>query len=143
VSGRKPIEDFFDQLPAKTAQKVTWVLKLVEDLEHVPLKYLKRRKKDYFRRKKMSDLQKYIKKRKSRDPKFAENFDSGYKQFKIGAILKQAREEAGLTQEALAAKLNTKKSAISRIENHAEDIKLSTLERFANALGKELRLEVA
>jgi hypothetical protein len=38
--------------------------------------------------------------------------------------------------------LNTKKSAISRIENHAEDIKLSTLERFANALGKELRLEV-
>ena len=85
---------------------------------------------------------KYIKKRKTRDPKFAENFDSGYEQFKIGAILKQAREEAGLTQEELAAKLNTKKSAISRIENHAEDIKLSTLERFANALGKELRLEV-
>ena len=116
VSGRKPIEDFLDQLPAKTAQKVTWV---------------------------MSDLQKYIKKRKSRDPKFAEDFDSGYEQFKIGAILKQAREEAGLTQEELAAKLNTKKSAISRIENHAEDIKLSTLERFAKALGKELRLEVA
>ena len=90
----------------------------------------------------MSDLQKYIKKRKSRDPRFAVDYDSGYEQFKIGAILKQAREEAGLTQEELAAKLNTKKSAISRIENHAEDIKLSTLERFANALGKELRLEV-
>lgn len=45
----------------------------------------------------MSDLQKYIKKRESRDPKFAEDFDSGYEQFKIGAILKQAREEAGLT----------------------------------------------
>ena len=90
----------------------------------------------------MSDLQKYIKKRKSRDPKFAENFDSGYEQFKIGAILKQAREEAGLTQEQLAVKLNTKKSAISRIENHAEDIKLSTLERFAKAFGKEPRIEV-
>jgi len=76
--------------------------------------------------KRMSDLQKYIKKKKSRDPKFAENFDSGYEKFKIGAILKQAREEASLTQEELAAKLNTKKSAISRIENHAEDIKLST-----------------
>ena len=47
----------------------------------------------------MSDLRKYIKKRKSRDPKFAKNYDSGYEQFKIGAILKQAREEAGLTQE--------------------------------------------
>ena len=90
----------------------------------------------------MSDLNKYIKKRKSMDVKFAEDFDSGYLQFKIGAMLKQAREEAGFTQEELAAKLNTKKSAISRIENHAEDIKLSTLEKFVNALGKELRLEV-
>ncbi|RLC00097.1 MAG: hypothetical protein DRH90_19180, partial [Deltaproteobacteria bacterium] len=41
---------------------------------------------------------------------------AGYEQFKIGVILKKAREEAGLTQEELAAKLNTKKSAISRIE---------------------------
>jgi HTH-type transcriptional regulator/antitoxin HipB len=91
----------------------------------------------------MSDLQKYIKKRKSRDSKFALDYDSGYEQFKIGALLKKAREEAGFTQEELAEKLNTRKSAISRIENHAEDIKLSTLKKFANALGKELRLEVA
>ena len=90
----------------------------------------------------MSDLNKYIKKKKFKDEKFAEEFDSGYEQFKIGVKLKQAREEAGFTQEELAAKLNTKKSAISRIENHAEDIKLSTLEKFVNALGKELRLEV-
>jgi HTH-type transcriptional regulator/antitoxin HipB len=91
----------------------------------------------------MSDLQKYIKNRKSRDSKFALDYDSGYEQFKIGVLLKKAREEAGLTQEELAEKLSTKKSAISRIENHAEDIKLSTLKKFANALGKELRLEVA
>ena len=91
----------------------------------------------------MSDLQKYIKKRKARDTEFAKGFDTGYEQFKIGVLLKQAREEAGLTQEELAIKLDTKKSAISRIENHAEDIKLSTLEKFAHALGKNLRLEVA
>ena len=91
----------------------------------------------------MSDLKKYIKNRKPRDPKFAEDYETGYEQFKIGVILKQAREEAGLTQEELAVKLNTKKSAISRIENHAEDIKLSTLEKFANALGKKLHLKVA
>ena len=42
-------------------------------------------------------------------------------------ILKNAREKAGLTQEQVALKLKTKKSAVSRIENHAEDIKLSTL----------------
>lgn len=91
----------------------------------------------------MSDLQKYIKKRKSRDSNFAQDYDAGYEQFKIGVLLKKAREEAGFTQEELAEKLNTRKSAISRIENHAEDIKLSTLKKFANALGKELRLEVA
>jgi ribosome-binding protein aMBF1 (putative translation factor) len=91
----------------------------------------------------MSDLQKYIKKRKKKNSEFAKDFDSGYEQFKIGVLLKQAREEAGMSQEELAAKLKTKKSAISRIENHAEDIKLSTLEKFAHALGKQLRLEVA
>ncbi|MDZ7832823.1 MAG: helix-turn-helix transcriptional regulator [Desulfobacterales bacterium] len=91
----------------------------------------------------MSDLQKYINKRKVRDPGFAEGFDTGYEQFKIGVMLKQAREEAGLTQEQFAEKLHTKKSAISRIENHAEDIKLSTLENYARALGKKLHLKVA
>jgi len=66
-----------------------------------------------------------------------------YQEFKIGAILRLAREEAGLTQAQLADKLNTKKTAISRMENHAEDIKISTLEKFARALGKTLRIEVA
>ena len=91
----------------------------------------------------MSDLQKYISERKLRDPEFAENYENGYEEFKIGVMLKMAREEAGYTQEELATKLNTQKSAISRIENHAKDIKLSTLENFVRALGKKLRFEVA
>ncbi len=90
----------------------------------------------------MKNLQTYISERKARDSKFAEGFDSGYQEFKIGVVLKMAREEAGLTQEQLAKKLNTKKTAISRIENHAEDIKLSTLEKFAQALGKKLTISV-
>jgi HTH-type transcriptional regulator / antitoxin HipB len=91
----------------------------------------------------MSDLKKYIDTRKKKDKKFAEGFDEGYEQFKIGVILRQARESAGLTQEELATRLKTKKTAISRIENHAEDIKLSTLERVANALGKRLQVHIA
>ena len=77
----------------------------------------------------MSDLQKYIEKRKKRDPEFAKDFDKGYQDFKIGVILRQAREEAGFTQEEIARQMNTKKSAISRIENHAQDIRLSTLDK--------------
>ena len=42
ASGQNPIEDFLDQLPAKSAQKVTWVLKLVEELDQVPSKYFKK-----------------------------------------------------------------------------------------------------
>jgi phage-related protein len=42
VSGQNPIEDFLDQLPAKLAQKVTWVLQLVEELDQVPSKYFKK-----------------------------------------------------------------------------------------------------
>ena len=57
--------------------------------------------------------------------------------------LKHVREKAGITQAELAKKLHTKKSAISRIENHAEDIKLSTLGRVAAALGKQLKIKIA
>jgi len=91
----------------------------------------------------MDDLDKYVEKRKKRSVNFAKNFGRGYDQFKIGFLLKQARIEAGLTQEQVADKLRTKKSAISRIENHAEDIRLSTLVNYAQAIGTSLHLEVS
>lgn len=90
----------------------------------------------------MSELKRYISERKKRDKVFAKGFEKGYEQFKIGVILRQARESAGLTQDELARRLKTKKTAISRIENHAEDIKLSTLERVATALGKHLEINI-
>ena len=90
----------------------------------------------------MSDLKKYVNDRKARDPEFAENYDDGYENFKIGATLKKARLEKGLTQEQLAKLLHTKKTAISRIENHAEDIRLSTLEKYAKALDKEVKIVI-
>ena len=91
----------------------------------------------------MDDLEKYIEKRKKRSPAFASGFETGYEHFKIGLILRAAREKAGLTQDEVATRLSTKKSAISRIENHAEDIRLSTLEKFAEAIGKRLTLKIA
>ncbi len=60
----------------------------------------------------------------------------------MGVLLRQAREQAGVTQEALAQRTKTRKSAISRLENHAEDVRLSTLKRVARALGKTLRIEL-
>ncbi len=91
----------------------------------------------------MNNLDKYIDGRKSKDTEFSENFDTGYENFKVGVLLKQMREKSGYTQEELANKLDTKKSAISRIENHAEDIRLSTLEKYARVLGMKLQISIA
>ena len=87
------------------------------------------------------DLTKYVERRKRTDAKFAVDYVSGYQEFKVGVLLRQAREQAGITQEDLARRTKTKKSAISRLENHAEDVRLSTLDRVARALGKNLRIE--
>ncbi len=88
----------------------------------------------------MDELQEFIDEQKAIDPEFASSFDEGYKHFKIGVLLKQARTDAGMTQDQIALKLKTHKSAISRIENHAEDIRLSTLSHYAEALGKKLEI---
>jgi HTH-type transcriptional regulator/antitoxin HipB len=85
----------------------------------------------------MSDLERYVKKRKRLDPEFAEGFDVGYSNFKVGVLLRQAREKAGMTQDDVARRLRTKKPAISRIENHAEDIRLSTIQKYAKALNRK------
>jgi len=90
----------------------------------------------------MNDLEKYIDDRKQTDEEFAAEYEVGYENFKIGVMLRQARERAGVTQREVAEQLETQKSAISRIENHAEDIRLSTLERYARALGKKIRVEL-
>ena len=93
-------------------------------------------------RRQTDDLDRYLVRRKKIDPEFARDFAAGYEKFKIGILMKQARQDAGLTQEELARRLRTKKSAISRIENHSEDIKISTLERAALALGKKLQISL-
>ncbi|MBN1602715.1 MAG: helix-turn-helix transcriptional regulator [Chitinispirillaceae bacterium] len=90
----------------------------------------------------MSDLKKYIANRKKKDPVFEKNYESGFSHFKIGVLLKQAREASGRTQEEVAQILGTQKSAVSRIENHAEDIRLSTLEKFAKSVGRKLEVRI-
>jgi len=91
----------------------------------------------------MSDLNRYIGKRSQRDEEFAKDFESGYESFKIGVLLKQARLDAGMTQEQIAEKLGTKKTAISRMENHAQDVRLSTIEKYVNAIGKKFSIRIA
>jgi phage-related protein len=42
AAGASPVEEFLDTLNAKQAQKVLWVLKVVQELPRVPVQYLKK-----------------------------------------------------------------------------------------------------
>lgn len=72
-----------------------------------------------------------------------ETFEEGFEAFQLGVILHEMRKKQGLTQEQLAKKCGTTKTYISRIENDASDIRLSTLMRiFREGLGANLKLNV-
>lgn len=88
----------------------------------------------------MSDLQRLKKELAEKNPEFWAGYEERFETFKLGVLLKQAREEAGLTQQQVAERLHTTKSVISRMENHAKDIRLSTLEKFAKAIGRDIRV---
>lgn len=69
-------------------------------------------------------------------------FEAGVDSFMLGEKLKEERKRSGLTQEQLAAKIGTKKSYISRIENGHADVQLSTLFRIFAGLGKRVSLSI-
>jgi DNA-binding XRE family transcriptional regulator len=70
-------------------------------------------------------------------------YEEGFEAFKLGVLLQDLRAKEGMTQEELANKCGTTKSYISRIENNASDIRLSTIMRiFREGFGKQIKLLV-
>lgn len=69
--------------------------------------------------------------------------EAGYQNFRIGALLHEARLEKGLTQEELAEKAGTTKSYISKIENNIKEARISTLQKIVElGLGGHLELSI-
>ena len=58
-----------------------------------------------------------------------EKYEQEFESFKLGVLIQEARKKRHLTQEELALKVGTTKNYISRVENDASDIRLSTLMR--------------
>ncbi|MGB0880175.1 MAG: helix-turn-helix domain-containing protein [Polaribacter sp.] len=72
-----------------------------------------------------------------------EKFEEEFETFRIGFLIKEARKKQQLTQQQLAEKVGTTKNYISRIENNASDIQLSTLMRIIReGLGGSLKLSL-
>lgn len=72
-----------------------------------------------------------------------DELEAGYENFKIGALIHDARLEKGLTQEELAKKVGTTKSYISKIENNIKEVRISTLHKIVElGLGGQLQLSI-
>lgn len=77
-----------------------------------------------------------------RGTKKREELEAGYENFKIGALIHEARIKKGLTQEELATKVGTTKSYISKIENNLKEVRISTLKKIVE-LGLEGHLDLS
>jgi DNA-binding XRE family transcriptional regulator len=74
---------------------------------------------------------------------FAEAYDSLELEYEVASQMLKARARAGLTQDAVAERMGTTKSAISRLESagkHAPS--LATLKRYAKAVGCDLKVKL-
>lgn len=96
------------------------------------------------RKNKLVDLEDFIdKKYGGPGTKRRVKFEEGYESFKIGVMLQEMRKQKKMAQEQLADKCGTTKNYISRIENDASDIRLSTLMRIVReGFGGRLKLSV-
>ena len=91
------------------------------------------------------DIKKAISKAKLR-PGFTQAWDALEEEYAALEALLGARKMAGLTQEELADRMGTTKSAISRLESSLRNEKHSpsfaTLKKYANACGKKLVVQI-
>ncbi|WEV72586.1 helix-turn-helix transcriptional regulator [Bifidobacterium sp. ESL0790] len=89
----------------------------------------------------MDDLDRYIASRKSRDPKFAKEFEATRPEHEAALAIMKARIEAQMTQEELAERSGMRASNISRLESGRSVPTVRTLAQIAKGLGRRLKIE--
>ena len=65
-------------------------------------------------------------------------FDDLTARKELAGDLVSLRQAAGLSQTEVAARMGTSQSAVARIEAGPADLRVSTLERYAAALGRQI-----
>ncbi len=151
-------QKFYRTLDFDARKKVDWVIGLVCDLNIVPSKFFKNIKgteglyeirimvrRNIMSKKGNRNLISYgdhlVKEYGEKGTHTRDRFEQEFEAFKIGILIQEARKKKQLTQTELALKVGTTKNYISRIENDASDIRLSTLIRIIqDGLGGHLTL---
>jgi len=72
------------------------------------------------------------------DPVFPGFRDIATRRRELSEALVSRRLELGLSQTQVAARMGTSQSAVARLEAGEGDVRLSTLERYAEAVGLEI-----
>jgi ribosome-binding protein aMBF1 (putative translation factor) len=88
-------------------------------------------------------LDEMIDERIKANPKFGSLLDAAVRRRELLEELAAEREALGLSQTVVAARMHTSQSAVARLESAEVDAKLSTVERYAAALGKKINWELA
>jgi predicted transcriptional regulator len=76
------------------------------------------------------------------DPVFPGFKEASARRRALAGSLVEARGELGLSQTEVAARMGTSQSAVARLESGDADVRLSTLERYAAALGHHLDIRL-
>ncbi|MGH9190497.1 MAG: helix-turn-helix domain-containing protein [Acidimicrobiales bacterium] len=87
-------------------------------------------------------LDEMIAERTKTDPEFPALLDAAIRRRQLLEGLTAEREALGLSQTIVAARMHTSQSAVARLESAEIDAKLSTVERYAAALGKKISWEL-
>jgi ribosome-binding protein aMBF1 (putative translation factor) len=89
------------------------------------------------------ELDQLISRRTHRNPAFADLVDDALRAREILRELTQARIEQGLSQTVVAARMGSSQSVVARIEQGDRDVRLSTLGRYAAAVGRRVDWSVS
>lgn len=76
----------------------------------------------------------------SEEPAYQKAYDKLEEEFQLAKALIAARTRAGLSQQQLAAKMNTSQSYVARLESGKVHPSTDALARFARATGTRLRI---
>ena len=72
-----------------------------------------------------------------------DELERGFESFKIGLLLRNAREEKNLTQSQLADLVDKKRTYISRVENNGSNLTLKTLfDIVEKGLGGKVNIQI-
>jgi ribosome-binding protein aMBF1 (putative translation factor) len=88
-------------------------------------------------------LDEIVDERSARNAEFPELVEAALRRRQLLRELATKREELGLSQTVVAARMGTSQSAVARLEAGEIDAKFSTVERFAAALGQKVEWRVA